>query len=166
MPVYVIRAGDVGPVKIGHSWAGGSVLVRRINALQVAHWERLRLIRLLVGDETVEYELHARFADLRIRGEWFNFSRLMLRDLGFEDIDISDFQREADAPLRAIDIVKMLGGAGDTARLCGTNRATVSKWIRENHIPAPRRERLIGRANELGFSEITSGVLDRIEKAA
>ena len=123
MAVYLIRAGVTGPVKLGHASSCEDAL-RRLAALQVAHWETLHLLRMWEGDERAEGQLHARFADLRIRGEWFGFSRLMLADVGLPVIDIP--QRDADAPLSALDVMRRLGGQGDTARLCGPNRGAVS----------------------------------------
>ena len=159
MPCYCIRAGQTGPVKLG---VAGSVddAFRRLDSLQVAHYETLHLLRLWHGDEKAESELHARFADLRIRGEWFSFSRLMLGDVGLEVIPLSE--REGDAPWRVIDVVRRLGGQGDAARLCGTSRGAVSRWVLANQIPESHWPTLIGRARELGAPGITEGVLRRM----
>lgn len=82
MPVYLIRAGTTGPVKIGYA----SNTRFRLKELQVAHFEILRLIREWEGGAPQEAALHLRFADLHIRGEWYSFSRLMLRDVGLVEI--------------------------------------------------------------------------------
>jgi DNA-binding XRE family transcriptional regulator len=82
MPVYMIRCGENGPVKIGHS----ADPAFRLCQLQISHWETLRIIRLFHGDEAEEAGLHARFADLHIRGEWHHFSRAMLGDVGLIEI--------------------------------------------------------------------------------
>jgi putative transcriptional regulator len=82
MPVYLIRCGENGPVKTGHS----ADPVFRLGQLQISHWEPLRIIRLFHGDEAEEAALHARFADLHIRGEWHHFSRAMLGDVGLVEI--------------------------------------------------------------------------------
>lgn len=84
MPVYVIRAGASGPVKIG---VAGDPMHRLID-LQVAHYEELKIIRLLEGGATEEAALHVMFADLHIRGEWFAFSRLMMADVGLTDVPL------------------------------------------------------------------------------
>lgn len=161
MPVYLIRAGETGPVKIGTACSIPDAL-NRIDSLQVAHWETLRLLRMWSGETSEEKQLHTRFADLRIRGEWFSFSRLMLGEVGLAAIDISHLGREADAPMRALDIARRLGGMGDLARLCGTSRATVSWWCRDNNIPSEQWATLIDRALEMGVPDITEGVLSRI----
>ena len=82
MPVYMIRAGETGPVKIGHS----NDPIGRLVELQVGHYEKLRIIRLFDGGEAEEATLHVRFADLHIRGEWHAFSRLMLGDVGLAEV--------------------------------------------------------------------------------
>lgn len=109
MPVYMIRAGENGPVKIGHSQFPDI----RLGQLQISHWERLSIIRLFEGGETEEAVLHARFADLHIRGEWHSFSRLMLADLGLIELPLkSEPVEEIDnAPLGPILIAdrKMFG---------------------------------------------------------
>ena len=61
MPVYMIRAGEHGPVKIGHSFDPQF----RLGQLQISHWETLRIIRLFEGAEIEEAALHQKFADQR-----------------------------------------------------------------------------------------------------
>jgi DNA-binding XRE family transcriptional regulator len=78
MPVYFVRAGDNGPVKIG--WA--RVPEERIAILQSAHYEPLRVLRILDGERKLEKHLHTEFRDLRIRGEWFKFDERMMGDIG------------------------------------------------------------------------------------
>lgn len=89
MAVYAIQAGDNGPVKLGYGNAEA-----RLADLQIAHWQELRIIRLWEGGEAEERILHARFADLRLRGEWFSFSRAMLGDVGLTVIAVPDRRRE------------------------------------------------------------------------
>ena len=74
MTVYFIRAGDVGPVKIG--WAAD--VEERRGDLQTAHYEPLHLLRTIDGVPLVEFWLHERFAANRLRGEWFSFDADML----------------------------------------------------------------------------------------
>lgn len=82
MPVYLIRAGECGPVKIGFT---ARPLWMRLAKMQTDNHERLSVLRLLQGGENVEVHLHARFVSFRIRGDWFRFSDVMLGDLGFPD---------------------------------------------------------------------------------
>lgn len=81
MPVYLVRAGENGPVKIGFT-ARGTV---RLTKIQTDNPEKLIALRFLIGDKQTEAALHARFAAQRLRGEWFSFSPEMLGDLGVED---------------------------------------------------------------------------------
>jgi hypothetical protein len=75
MPVYFIRAGDGGPVKIGWSAKAGGV---RLNQMQVSNHERLNLIRLVETFRRGERWYHARYEARRVRGEWFSFCEDML----------------------------------------------------------------------------------------
>jgi hypothetical protein len=63
--VYFIANGDA--VKIGIA----NDVFKRHTALQVGSSSRLRLIGLVDPDKFSEGAVHARFAHLRIRGEWF-----------------------------------------------------------------------------------------------
>lgn len=81
MPVYVIRAGEHGPVKIGYA----EDVALRMAKMQADNHERLILLREFEGGLAEEASLHIRFNDLRISGEWFSFSRLMMADLGLAD---------------------------------------------------------------------------------
>ena len=69
MPVYLIRARDGGPVKIG--WAN-DVEARR-KQLQVSHHQPLQVIRVIEGRRATEGWLHDRFGAQRLEGEWFRF---------------------------------------------------------------------------------------------
>lgn len=68
MWLYMIQAGDQGPVKIGH--ADDPEL--RLRNLQTAHYEPLRLLVIYPGGSQLEAMLHEQFAKDRIRGEWFH----------------------------------------------------------------------------------------------
>ncbi len=81
MPVYLIRAGNKGPVKIGYS---DDVAVR-LSKIQADNHERLTILRLLEGGVPEEAMLHAKFADDWLHGEWFTFSKAMLGDLGLQE---------------------------------------------------------------------------------
>lgn len=82
MVVYMIQAGDeCGPVKIGYGDP-----VARLNDCQIGNHLKLRLLRMFNGGAAEELTLHVRFEDLWIRGEWHNFSRSMLGDVGLFEI--------------------------------------------------------------------------------
>jgi hypothetical protein len=74
MTVYIIRAGEHGPCKIG--WAD-DVEARR-KQLQVSHHDLLHVMRTIEGSRATERWLHQRFAELHMQGEWFLFRAEML----------------------------------------------------------------------------------------
>lgn len=65
--VYLIRDATTGLVKIGSSQDPGA----RLRSLQTGSGTELELIGWLDGTERRERELHAEYADARVRGEWF-----------------------------------------------------------------------------------------------
>jgi len=67
--VYFAReCGEHGRIKIGHT---KSDPVRRIADLQTGNSRRIELLAATFGDQARERELHAKFAHLRVEGEWF-----------------------------------------------------------------------------------------------
>lgn len=58
------------PVKIGKA----NCVKGRLSTLQTGHYTDLELLLTLPGGYEVERELHNRFADKRVRGEWFNLT--------------------------------------------------------------------------------------------
>lgn len=65
--VYFAQSGDQGPIKIGWS----QDVERRILELQTANAHRLHLLGTIPGRLEDEMKTHARFAHLRMEGEWF-----------------------------------------------------------------------------------------------
>lgn len=107
MPVYFIRAGEDGPVKIGKSVDAES----RLRALQTSHYETLILMRVVKGDCLVESWYHKKYEDKRIRGEWFSFDESMLH---------SEYVPQTDEPLINAD------STTDQMKFCvGTSRLFV-----------------------------------------
>jgi hypothetical protein len=74
MPVYFIRAGESGPVKIGIA----DDVSARLRELQTAHHESLLVVRTVDGAQDLEAAFHAAFRDRHIRGEWFSWDDRML----------------------------------------------------------------------------------------
>ena len=66
--LYAIQRGVNGPIKIGIAGDPSG----RLAALQTAHDEQLVLLAAWAGGRDEERSLHQRFADARIRGEWFH----------------------------------------------------------------------------------------------
>ena len=66
--IYFIQAGRKGPVKIGYT---KNNIRDRLKNLQAATAEKLHLIGVLPGEVRNEKELHVKFKDLNIHGEWY-----------------------------------------------------------------------------------------------
>jgi hypothetical protein len=67
MWVYFVQQGAEGPIKIGFS----SNILLRMERLQTANSEELRLLLRLPGSQVEEHGLHRKFLLSRIRGEWY-----------------------------------------------------------------------------------------------
>lgn len=68
--VYFLRAAD-GPVKVG--WcASRDGVARRLRAAQLGHPARLQVVATIPGDRTLEHQLHHRWRNHRLEGEWFH----------------------------------------------------------------------------------------------
>jgi hypothetical protein len=72
--VYFIQS-DAGPIKIGHSDVGAR---SRLSQLQTSSPIGLKLLKVLPGTIKLERELHRKFAQYRLRGEWFQPSPELL----------------------------------------------------------------------------------------
>jgi DNA-binding XRE family transcriptional regulator len=155
MPVYCIRVGQHGPVKLGYA----EDTDKRRHELQTAHWEDLHILRLWEGGEAEERMLHARFANLRLRREWFSFTTEMLGDVGLIEIvepkkvvvlgvDISSVI--ADDPVKLGDTLRSARKSLDltqhqVAAQTGIARSTIAS-IEAGH-DMPGRAALIRLAN-------------------
>lgn len=64
--VYFIQAG-LGPIKIGYT----TDIKRRLPSLQTSTSKKLRVLATIAGRVGLERELHRRFHEHRISGEWF-----------------------------------------------------------------------------------------------
>jgi hypothetical protein len=65
--VYFIQEGNGGPIKIG--WAAR--VDRRLSQLQPGNPRPLRIAGTMPGGVKEERELHRKFKDTRLYGEWF-----------------------------------------------------------------------------------------------
>jgi len=72
--IYFIQQGIAGPIKIGKT----EFVPTRMNDLQCANPETLRLVGLQDSDDYIERMLHDKFSKDRIRGEWFNPSPVIV----------------------------------------------------------------------------------------
>lgn len=158
MPCYVLQAGDTDRVKIG--WAN-DVEARRIE-LQTAHWEDLRVIRVIDSDPWVERAMHRRFADQRIKREWFAFHPEMLVYVP-EKIAAPTIVRAPLGPVGAI--IKSLGGSGQVSSALGVNRNTIIYWAHRKRIPSDHWNALTKMAADRNIKGIDSDVLLKACKA-
>lgn len=142
MPVYMIQAGgSTGPVKIGHGDEQ-----RRLTDCQVGNHLELKIIRVFEGGGPEEKMLHDRFDDLWIRGEWHNFTRAMLGDLGLVEIVAG---APATSPSAVDSIVKRFGGQSALARILKTSQGTVWEWVEKGRVPSTRIPAIIDAAKQL-----------------
>lgn len=72
--VYFIQASITGLIKIGVAVDPSD----RLRTLQTGSPDTLSLIKTIDGDQKLEQELHRRFADDRLHGEWFHPSADLL----------------------------------------------------------------------------------------
>lgn len=75
--IYFIQAEIVGRIKIGVSTEES--LNRRVESLSTASPVRLRLLATQPGNRRCEQRLHAKFASLRVHGEWFEAGPKLIR---------------------------------------------------------------------------------------
>lgn len=71
---FVQTASSEGPIKIGMA----QNIARRLGTLQTAHPWKLTLLLWIEGDRGVERDLHWKFKQDRINGEWFMPSDALL----------------------------------------------------------------------------------------
>ncbi|RYG87375.1 MAG: GIY-YIG nuclease family protein [Alphaproteobacteria bacterium] len=76
--VYLIGP-KAGPIKIGHA----ANVKTRLHSLQIGNWEPISILHSvtvpLFTAAAAEAALHKRFADYRVRGEWFSAPLEMLK---------------------------------------------------------------------------------------
>lgn len=68
--VYFVRRGGRGPIKIGKAID----VEKRVASLQSGNAERLVLLGTAAGGAKMEREMHKRFAEYRLGGEWFRYA--------------------------------------------------------------------------------------------
>jgi hypothetical protein len=73
MSVYFATCRQTGTVKIGSSLEPYA----RLKELQTAHPFELKIEAILPGGTDEEWEYHRRFADERLKGEWFKLSEMI-----------------------------------------------------------------------------------------
>lgn len=66
--IYLIQAADFGPVKIGYTSVD---VAERLRALQVGSPLKLHVRAVIEGDQRLEKQLHQKYEERRLHGEWF-----------------------------------------------------------------------------------------------
>ena len=74
--IYFVQVGTTGPIKIGYS---KRPIKERIAGLQAGHHDELVFLGAFTGSYTDEQNLHYFYSELRIRGEWFQPHRDLVR---------------------------------------------------------------------------------------
>jgi len=96
--VYFLQCGDDGPIKIGYSRGGNAE--GRLTVAQVYNPFLLHLLCVMPGGRRVELELHNKFDQFRISGEWFEPNRGLLdliQTLPPINLTTMDFRRSGAA---------------------------------------------------------------------
>lgn len=73
--LYFMQAGKSGPIKIGYS----KDIYNRLMVVQISNAQSIRLLGLIEGSRLQERAIQEQFAGDRIRGEWFQPSRALLK---------------------------------------------------------------------------------------
>lgn len=179
MPVYIVQAGEGGPVKVGFAENPH----RRLSQLQAECPAPLALVALFDGSRKEESEVHAAWAQYRLRGEWFSPEALsMLAAVGLPKLTVDRklgspgrkmmrdsstrakaMQRRGicgeaqDAALDSIfSILTRCGGSVRVADACGISSASVSVWTQ---VP-PRHVRAVAKLAGLCPSEVRPDLYD------
>jgi hypothetical protein len=153
MAVYMVQAGDNGPVKIGLA----KDVAKRVQGLQTAQPVKLNILRVLDGGADIEGALHQKFAHLRSAGEWFTFSEDMLGDLGLSDL-----------PPPSKKEVKPAGALDEFRRNCGLTYQQLGNMLGiggKNPLQTARRyclhERIPSRPMLRVIERVTDGAVTR-----
>lgn len=118
--VYFIQQGE-GPVKIGRAKSP----LLRLSQLQTGNPTELALRYVVPGDQALERELHTRFREARIRGEWFGLSYLsiiLIYGEGLSTEQIADHSEFGSVP--ASPRGRWVRSQEDVDR----SRAEIEKW--------------------------------------
>lgn len=127
MPVYFLRSGDAGPVKIGLA----SNVKARIAVLQTGHPARLNVLREVAGDSQTEAYFHRLYAADQLHGEWFSFIPSMLSD------EAPQFPAKIVREDPGLQAAKLAAGSAKSlAQLLEISAAAVCRW--KGQIPLKR----------------------------
>jgi hypothetical protein len=127
--VYFIRAGDIGPIKIGMSRNVES----RLAKMQTDTPMLLKLLGCIPGGKTEEHNLHLRLSAYRVSGEWFRPDPVVIaaveRELASHGTTDYLFPRAPFVPKSPLQAWRMKSrlSLNEFAKLAETNAATISR---------------------------------------
>lgn len=160
--VYFIEAPEVGRVKIGFTADHPGI---RLAALSTASPVELESLGVVLGGKAKEASLHAKFSELRFRGEWFNLnSRLR----GF----IRESVLPWPGPLPSLEeVLERVGGHPsnrvgiiDAAVFCGLNMIQMRSEIGRGRIAFDRPRKSEPLTATLGSVMALRSEVERREK--
>ena len=169
MAVYMIRAGVIGPVKIGF---GGDVS-NRLRSIVPPKPCWTWIMRVFEGARTEEAALHRRFAACREQGEWFTFDPDMMGDVGLRELAVPRVKRngyrlERPDSARRIrdffhqDILGLVGGSERIAESVGVATGSVMSL---RNIQAEFYSAAVVLARQAGRHDITLRTFEAIDEA-
>lgn len=147
--IYFISDAATGHVKIGFSedpW-------RRLSQIQSHCPGALTLRAIVEGDEAAEAELHARFAEYSVRGEWF-------RAAGAVADHIMTLPK-AQPPARYVKTTSFWNGlnGSQVARLVGVHKSFISEVRTGKRRPSPELAIKLQRATGVSAIRLVFGDL-------
>ena len=146
--VYLIRAGDDGLVKIGHTTQS---IEHRLRTLQTGSSRQLRVIRTLNGPRRAERKFHEHFSERRRHGEWFDFDKNMMSfvpSLDAEALKDQEPCRETPAQKQ----IKALGGFNACAAALGVGYTAVTNAGLRGTLPSSWFHILEGLSKDRGVT--------------
>lgn len=127
--VYFVQVGESGPIKIGTA----TDVARRIQSIQCAHHEPVKVLGVMEGGLKKERDMHGKFAESRIRGEWFKPTSDIIEFVESNCDPVPARAPSGYSPGRSVIIALRLKPDVHTrwqsyANTCGVS---LSEWIRQ-----------------------------------
>lgn len=129
MAIYVIQAGEGGPVKIGIA----ADVRKRVAGMQTASSAPLTFLHVFEGGSDEERILHARFASHRIAGEWFAPApEILAGEFGLRALPLPCSGRKVSPAVENHPLLHILRQARmsqkQLADLLGITKSAVTHW--------------------------------------
>jgi hypothetical protein len=130
--VYFITAREVGRVKIGYSNKPRS----RVLWLSANSPVEVALEAVIDGGIMEEGDLHQRFAEHRVKGEWFTLCPAIEEMIAANPIETPTATPRDDSAVE--QVISFFGSATELARRLDVPMTTVASWRQRGCIPAWR----------------------------